>query len=87
VALALFGRFPIDLVERALVDDDPDLVMILTKAAGCTRTTARAILQLPAANRSLSNQELDDALARFDRLKPANARRLVRFYQKRFKQL
>jgi hypothetical protein len=30
---------------------------------------------------------LEEALARFDRLRPANARRLVKFYQKRFKQL
>ncbi len=87
VAFALYGRFPVDLVERALVDDDPDLVLILAKAAGCTRTTARAIVLLPAAKRQLSPDDLEEALARFDRLRPATARRLVKFYEKRSKKL
>jgi uncharacterized protein (DUF2336 family) len=87
VALALYGRFPVDLVERALVDDDPDLILILAKAAGCTRTTAKAILQLPAANRGLSPQDVEDALGRFDRLRPATAQRLVKFYEKRWKKI
>src|SRR5262249_39931837 len=87
VALALFGHFPVDLVERALVDADPDIAMILAKAAGCTRTTAKAILQLPAANRRHAAVDLEDALDRFDRLRASTARRLVKFYEKRCKEL
>jgi hypothetical protein len=34
VALAKLGRFPIDLVERALLDQGEDLVLILARAAG-----------------------------------------------------
>jgi hypothetical protein len=87
VALALYGRFPVDLVERVLLDEHPDLVMIVAKAAGCTRTTAKAILQLPAADRHMSALDMEEALARFDRLRMSTARRLVKFYEKRYKDM
>jgi uncharacterized protein (DUF2336 family) len=82
VALSLLTSAPIDLVERAMLDDNPDMAMIFAKAAGFSWSTAQAIL-LRAANRSLSAQDLDRALAGFSRLKPTTARSIIAFYDAR----
>jgi uncharacterized protein (DUF2336 family) len=83
VALALFGRLPIDLVERALLDERPDMVLILAKAAGCSRTTTKAILLMQAAGRGMSDADMEQALASFDRLSPKTAKRVLEFYDRR----
>src|SRR5262249_228300 len=82
VALALVTGAPIDLVERAMLDDNPDMVVILAKIAGFSWSTAQCIL-LRAANRSLSVQDLDRALSGFSRLKQATARSIIAFYDAR----
>ena len=82
VALSLITKAPIDLVERAMLDDNPDLAVILAKVAGFTWSTVQCIL-LRAANRSLSPQDLDRALSGFSRLKPATARSIIAFYDAR----
>jgi len=82
VALSLIAGAPIDLVERAMLDDNPDMAVILTKVAGFSWSTAQCIL-LRAANRSLSVQDLDRALSGFSRLKPATARSIIAFYDAR----
>ena len=83
VALALFGRLPIELVERALLDQRPDMVLILAKAAGCSRTTTKAILLMQAAGRGMSEADMEQALASFDRLSPKTATRVLEFYERR----
>jgi uncharacterized protein (DUF2336 family) len=83
VALALFGRLPIDLVERALLDERPDMVLILARAAGCSRTTTKAILLMQAAGRGMSESDLDQALTSFDRLSEKTAKRVLEFYDRR----
>ncbi|TMJ01522.1 MAG: DUF2336 domain-containing protein [Alphaproteobacteria bacterium] len=82
VALSLITGAPIDLVERAMLDDNPDMAVILAKVAGFSWSTAQCIL-LRAANRSLSVQDLDRALSGFSRLKPATARSIIAFYDAR----
>ena len=82
VALSLLTGAPIDLVERAMLDDNPDMVVILAKIAGFSWSTAQCIL-LRAANRSLSVQDLDRALSGFSRLKQATARSIIAFYDAR----
>jgi len=82
VALSLVTGAPIDLVERALLDDNPDMAVILAKVEGFSWSTAQSIL-LRAANRSLSVQDLDRALSGFSRLKPATARSIIAFYDAR----
>ena len=80
VALSVFGQFPIDLVERALLDENFDAVLVLTRAAGCCWSTTKSILRLSAAGRGLSVMDLDRAAASFDRLQVKTARRAVEFY-------
>jgi uncharacterized protein (DUF2336 family) len=83
VALAALGEFPMDLVERALLDKSTDQIIILCRAAGCCRTTVRAVLTMRTADRRLSPMDLADALASFDRLQPGTARSALEFYRLR----
>jgi uncharacterized protein (DUF2336 family) len=85
VALSLLGHFPVDLVERALLDDGPDMVLILARAARCSWATAKALLLMQVANRHLSVGDLDRACAGFERLQSDTAMRVVEFYQARRK--
>lgn len=83
VALAALGEFPIDLVERALLDKSTDLILILMRAAQCCRATARAVLTMRSADRRLSPMDLSAAIAQFDRLQLATARSALEFYRLR----
>lgn len=80
VALSVFGQFPIDIVERALLDESFDTVLVLTKAAGCCWSTAKSILLLSAAGRGMSVMDMNRAQTSFDRLQVKTARRGVEFY-------
>lgn len=83
VALSLLGPFPIDLVERALIDKGTDMILILVRAAGCSWTTAKATLLMHAAGRGLSQQDMEAAVKSFESLRPATARRVIKFYERR----
>jgi uncharacterized protein (DUF2336 family) len=85
VALAALGEFPIELVERALIDKSTDLILILARSAQCSRATVRAILTMHSADRRLSPMDLSAALAQFDRLQLATARSALEFYRLRRK--
>jgi hypothetical protein len=85
VALALYGHYPVDLVERALIDEGSDMVLILAKAANLSRGTVKALLVMHAGGRGLSEPDLEHALAGYDRLKAKTAKRVLDFYEKRRK--
>ena len=85
IALARLGLFPLELVERALLDEGADMILILAKAAGCTWTTTKALLHMYAAKRTLSPQDLDRAFAKFERLSAKTAQAAVAFHTKRVK--
>lgn len=81
--LALLGHLPVDLVERGLLDPGADIVLILAKAADCSRSTAKALLMMDAANRKMSPHDLDRALTSFEHLSVATASRAIKYYVKR----
>jgi uncharacterized protein (DUF2336 family) len=83
VALSLLCRVPVDVVERALLDDNADLALILARAAQCSWTTAKALLLMQAADRGIAAQDLDRALKSFQRLTSETARRVLEFHQVR----
>jgi uncharacterized protein (DUF2336 family) len=85
VALSTLGPFPINLVERALLDKSIETVLILAKAAGCSWATTKALLLMRSAGRGLSAHDLEDAFAAFDRITRETARRVVKFYERRSK--
>lgn len=85
VALSLVCVVPVDVVERALLDDGSEIVLILSKVAGFSWTTAKAILLLRAADRGMSAQDLEQSHANFRRLQEETARRVLHFYHARRK--
>ena len=85
VALSKLGRFPVDLVERALLDEGEDMILLLARAAGCSWITTKELLLMYAAKRTLKPDDLSRAYERFDRLSPETALRVVRFHARRMK--
>jgi len=86
IALAKLGRFSIDLVERALLDEGSEIVLLLAKAAGCSWVTTRELLQMHAARRGLTPDELAQAFERYKKLTQETARSIVQFHERRMKE-
>jgi len=86
IALAKLGRFPIDLVERALLDEGSEVVLLLAKAAGCSWVTTRELLQMHAARRGLTPDELARAFERYKKITQETARSIVQFHEQRMQQ-
>jgi uncharacterized protein (DUF2336 family) len=86
IALAKLGPFPVDLVERALLDKGEDMILVLGKAAGCSWTTAKKLLLMHVAERNLQPDDLTRFFDRYKKLPRDTARNIVDFYQQRVKQ-
>jgi uncharacterized protein (DUF2336 family) len=80
VALARLGRFPVDLVERALLDEGDDMVLLFAKAAGCSWTTTRELLTMYAADRRLSPDDVSRSFERFRNLGRKTAQSIIAFH-------
>jgi uncharacterized protein (DUF2336 family) len=85
VALAKLGKFPIDLVERALLDEGEDMILILARAADCSWSTVRELLQMYAAKRHMWPDDVTRAFERYRKLSQATARSVVEFHARRVK--
>jgi uncharacterized protein (DUF2336 family) len=87
VSLAKLGHFPVDLVERALLDKGKDMLLILARAADCSWTTTRELLQMQAAGRHLTPDDLSLAFDRYKKLGQETARNIVKYHERRMKSL
>lgn len=85
IALVKLGPFPVDLVERALLDKGEDMILILAKAAGCSWTTAKELLLMHVAERNLQPDDLTRFFDRYKKLPRETARNIVDFYGQRVK--
>jgi len=85
VALTRLGRFPVDLVERALLDEGQEMILILARAADCSWITVRELLLMYVAERRLEADDLARAFDRYRKLSPETARKVVDFYGRRIK--
>jgi uncharacterized protein (DUF2336 family) len=86
--LSVLCAVPIDVVDRLMADERPDPILILSKAIGFSWASVRAIIMMrSAAMRStahpISSESLDEAFGNLQRLSPATAQRVVRFWQAR----
>ena len=81
-ALSLLCDLPVDVVERALLDDDAEMIMILTKAAKLSWTTTRALLSACHGSR-MSEQDMEQALKNFSSISAATAQHVLTFYRAR----
>lgn len=84
-ALSALSNAPNKLVESVMNDSraESDFALILAKAAGLSWPTTKQICILRRKAFRYSPQAIDAARHSFDRLQPATAQRLVRFYNER----
>jgi uncharacterized protein (DUF2336 family) len=83
VSLSVLCKVAIEVLDRMMASDRSDPLLILCKAAGFGWPTTRAIIQAQPNSKGLSEKSLETALRNFERLGPATAQRVVRFWQTR----
>jgi hypothetical protein len=75
----LLTGLPVGAIERALVHDTGDQLLVLAKSINLSWKTTRAIL----AVRSGAGGEFPEYFERFNRLRPETARAAIQFYRLR----
>jgi uncharacterized protein (DUF2336 family) len=83
MALSVLACCPIEMAERAILNDNPGVVQVVAKAAGCSWATVKALLLMTAADRRMSKMDLDLARENFERLETRTAKRVLEFYEER----
>lgn len=81
--LALLGKVPVDLVERALLDKSPEVLLVLAKAAGCSSFTVKSLLLMQVADRGMAAHDLERTLETYEKLSTESAQRVLRYYAER----
>jgi hypothetical protein len=80
-SLALLCDLPFEVVERLILREKPEIVLVLARAAGLAWRSASAILALRAGSQGIEPYELVEHLERFSRLRTATAIRCVNCYR------
>jgi uncharacterized protein (DUF2336 family) len=83
MALSTLASCPIEMTERAVLNENPGAVQVIAKAAGCSWVTLKALLLMTVADRRMSRMDLDRARENFERLEARTARRVLEFYDAR----
>lgn len=83
MALSTLACCPIEMAERAVLHENPGVVQVVAKAAGCSWPTVKALLLMTAADRNMSRADLDRARENFERLEIRTAKRVLEFYNAR----
>jgi uncharacterized protein (DUF2336 family) len=83
MALSVLADCPIEMVERAVLNENPGVVQVVAKAAGCSWATVKALLLMTAADRKISKAEMDRARQNFERLETRTAKRVLEFHDAR----
>jgi uncharacterized protein (DUF2336 family) len=85
VGLSLLCSLPVDVVERALVDGNREMTLILAKALDFAWETAMSLLFLGAKDHRISTRDLDNMRNEFANLNTEASLSVLRFYQSRKK--
>jgi uncharacterized protein (DUF2336 family) len=85
LALSVLARCPIEVAERAVLNENPGAVQIVGKVAGCTWATVKALLLMKAADRNMTKMDLDRAQQNYEQLEVRTAKRVLEFYETRRK--
>jgi uncharacterized protein (DUF2336 family) len=83
IALSVLARCPIEIAERAVLNENPGVVQVIAKAAGCSWATVKSLLLMRVADRRMSKMDLDRAHENFERLETQTAKRVLEFYDER----
>ena len=82
-ALSVMGQFPIDLIERSMVMEREETVLIVTKAVGLSWQTAKAVLQLCAGKAGVSAERLENSRTIYSNMKRDTALQVLNYQRSR----
>jgi hypothetical protein len=82
VAFAILSALPIDIIERAMVQDRADTILIVAKAGGLSWPTAKSLLTLSAGKTAISPYALNQHQSVFNRIKRSTAQQIIGFLRK-----
>ena len=83
VALSLLCVLPVDVVERALVDENKEVILILAKALDLSWPTTMSLLFLGASKYRITARDLDGMKNEFTRLNVETSKQVLKVYQSR----
>ncbi len=83
IGLSLLCGMPNDMVERALVDKNREMLLVLTKALGFSWATTMSLLFLGARDHRITAQELRDLENAYGRLNIETCQSVLKFYEYR----
>lgn len=83
MALSVLAGCPIEMAERAVLNENPGVVQVVAKAAGCSWATVKSLLLMTVADRRMSRMDLDQARENYERLETRTAKRVLEFYDAR----
>jgi uncharacterized protein (DUF2336 family) len=83
IGLSLLCSLPSDVIERALVDKNREMLLVLTKALDFSWQTTMSLLFLGAKDHRITAQELNDTEREYGRLNAETSRSVLKFYQSR----
>jgi uncharacterized protein (DUF2336 family) len=83
IGLSLLCSLPGDVIERALVDRNREMLLVLAKALDFSWATTMSLLFLGAKDHRITAQDLNDLEAEFSRLNVKTSRSVLEFYQSR----
>lgn len=80
-ALAHMCDVSVYVIQRAMLQNKPETVLIFAKAAKLSWPTTKALLSFCIRQRHISSGEIEECLASFERLNLATAQKIVEFYK------
>jgi hypothetical protein len=83
IGLSLLCSLPADVIERALLDKNREMLLIMAKALEFSWTTTMSLLFLGAKDHRITAQDLNDLEKEFGRLNVATSKSVLKFYQSR----
>src|SRR5258708_5378826 len=83
IGLSLLCSLPGDVIERALVDKNREMLLVLAKALDFSWPTTMALLFLGAKDHRITAQDLTDLESEFNRLNIETSRSVLKFYHSR----
>jgi uncharacterized protein (DUF2336 family) len=83
IGLSLLCSLPGDVIERALMDKNREMILVLTKALGFSWATTMALLFLGAKDHRITAKDLNALENEFGRLNVETSRSVLKFYQTR----
>ncbi len=76
---------PIAFAERAMLQVRPETILIMTKAAGYSWATVKALLELRACSCGFTSNNFDECLTSFEGLKRSTAEKVIQLQRLNWK--